>query len=101
MAFQKYNSANKAIALLDLPITESSNTLTLKGAFARFPTSNFIVTVTEFDSITGDVIFRENMLISSRSGNICNIITREFEPIPQTDDATTSIQESFAFSAAF
>jgi hypothetical protein len=67
MTFQNYNTANNAIALLDLPITETSNTLTLKGAFDRFPSANFIVKVTQYD-INGDVEFRENMLISNRTG---------------------------------
>lgn len=97
MAFQKYNSANNASALLDLPITESSNTLTLKGAFATFPTSNFIVTVTQYSWTT--VLFRENMRISTRVWNICNIQTREFEPVPENDSAIVSIQESFAFAS--
>lgn len=97
MTFQNYNSSNNANALLDSPITETSTTLNLKGAFGRFPTSNFIVSVKEKD-IEGNVIFRENMLISTRSGNVCNIATRKVEPVPQTDDSTTNVQESYPFS---
>lgn len=98
MTFQKYNTANNAITLLDLPITELSNTLTLKGAFARFPTENFIIKITQYD-VNGDVEFRENMLISNRTGWVCNIQTRKFEPVPQDDSALTSVQESYAFDA--
>lgn len=96
MAFQKYNSANNARALLLLPITEDSETLVLKGAFATLPESNFIVCVTQYN---GSIpLFRENMLISTRVWNTCNIQQRKFEFVPENDEVIISIQEKFPFA---
>jgi len=96
MVFQKYNGANNAIAFLDAPITNVSNTLTLNGGYDRFPTTNFIVSVVQYD-VNNEVEFRENMLISTRSGNICNIQTRKFELVPENENSQGSVQESYAF----
>ena len=98
MTYKKFNHKNNAICLLDLPIADDATVLIAKGAYNRFPTSNFVIQVTEVDA-DGNVTARENMLIATRSGSTFNIDTRAYEAVPIDDDATSSIQQPLPFSS--
>lgn len=95
--FKKYNTSNNAICTLANPITNTSNTIIASGNVDRFPESNFIITITQFSSwiLQG----RENMLISTRVGNIFNISERAYEPVPINDTAQENIQQALPFDS--
>lgn len=96
MVYNKFNHKNNAICLLSLDIEDDASVLIGQGNYNRFPTANFVITVTETDS-DGAVTARENMLISTRSGATFNVATRAYEPVPIDDDATSSIQQPLPF----
>lgn len=97
MAFKKYNSANNAVAQLNLPLADTDTTCVLKWKFWRFPTSNFIMKATHVEN--GVVTGRENIYVATRSGATCTGLIRAYEPVPTDDDATTNIQQALNFSA--
>lgn len=100
MTYKKFNHKNNAICLLDLAIADDATVLIAKGAYNRFPTSNFVIQVTEVD-VDGNVTARENMLISTRSGSTFTVAAsgRAYEAVPIDDDATSSIQQALPFSS--
>lgn len=99
MPYQKFNSANNANCLLDLPISNSDTTLIAKWNYDRFPTANFIIKVTEYDA-NQIVIGRENMLIATRSGSVFTVAGswRAYEAVPMDDAASTNIIQALPFS---
>ena len=95
-----YNVSNDAIAELDVPLTVSSSTIILKAKGNLFPASDFVVKIEQFDTLdTSKVVYRENFLISTRSGNTLNISARMYEPVPQSSEATTQTSEKLTFSS--
>lgn len=74
MAFLKFNVADNAVGNLDADILASTTTITLEtGDGAVFPSTNFIATLVQYDTPTDpttDVVKREKVLVSSRSGDI-------------------------------
>jgi hypothetical protein len=96
MTYNKFGMTNNAICVLSLEVDESSMVLTGIGNYNRFPTANFIVTVTQRDT-DGAIVAMENMLITSRSGAIFTVGTRAYEEVPIDDDATSNIQQALPF----
>lgn len=99
MVFKNFDSANNAICLLDLPITNLSTTIIGKGNFDRFPTSNFIIKVTQYDTDGVTIIGRENILIDTRVDETFTVAAsgRAYEPVPIDDDQTSNIQQALPF----
>lgn len=95
--FQKFTPANNAICTLLLPVGNDSSIFLADGNFDRFPASNFIMKVTQYSGTT--VTGRENVLVSTRVGNVFNIGTRAYEAVPISDSASEPVAQALPFEA--
>lgn len=98
MTYKKYNLANNAKCQLDSPIDNNDLVFIAKGNYNLFPTANFIIRITHFDT-DWTVLGRENMLIDTRVADTftINASGRAYENVPLDDSATTQTQQALPF----
>lgn len=98
MVFKKFNLANNAKCQLDSPIDNNDLVFIAKWNYNLFPTANFVIRITHFDT-DGVVLGRENMLIDTRVSDTftINASGRAYEEVPLDDTATTQTQQALPF----